>query len=93
MELSDDILNRLRDYAANLMSVTDIAVLLDLDPDELREAISDKYHPAYKFYRRGKAETIFAIRELEIELAKTASPAAISNIGHYLTDMQADEQE
>lgn len=83
--------DRIKELAAMLTPVSDIAVLMDVDERRLREIISDKSHPVSIAYRKGKAERASQIRQNELELAEAGSPLAVQLIGTYLRDMDSDE--
>ena len=74
-----------------LTSVSDIAVLMDIDERRFRDILSDKSHPASLAYLKGKAERALQIRQNELELAEAGSPLAVQLIGSYLHDMDSDE--
>jgi hypothetical protein len=79
-------------YSSCLLSIEDIALLIDVDESELREKIiSDKQLPESRAYRLGIAETRYAIRKHEVNLAKEGSPVALSNIKDYLLEQFQSE--
>ncbi len=81
----------IRDCASNLMKISDIAALIDVDTDELRLEISNPQSEISRIYRRAKAQTIFDMRKAEIELARAGSPLAVQLVGHYVNDMEDEE--
>lgn len=83
--------DKLKEYAADLLPVSTIAILLDVEDFELLEAISDKSTETSKVYHRAKSETIAAIRKQEVELAKAGSPLAIENVGNYIIEQTNSE--
>lgn len=91
MELIKQELEKLQECAGLLMNINDIAVLMDIDEDELREDINNKFSPASKAYRKGKAQFIFEIRKQEIDLAKLGSPQAVEQMHKYLIDQKIQE--
>jgi hypothetical protein len=86
-------LEKIGEYAALLLNISDIAVLLELDEDELREEIWQKHTEISKTYRRAKAEIILEIRQEEIALAKLGSPGAMDIIQKYIVDQKIQEHE
>lgn len=91
MIYSTETVEKIQDCASNLMTITDIAALLMLDEDELREQVLNKNSEISKIYRQAKAETIFTIRKQEIILAKASSPLGIEMCAGYINDMEDDE--
>lgn len=91
MELTSTQIDRIKELASMLTTVSDIAVLMDIDERRFRDILSDKSHPASLAYRKGKAERALQIRQNELELAEAGSPLAVQLIGSYLRDMDSDE--
>ena len=84
-------LTQIKEYAACLTPITDIAVLMGLDIRQFREDIRDVSSAASLAYRRGKAETALAIRKNEITLADAGSPLAVQLMNSYLQNMETEE--
>ena len=91
MEYTADDLKKVEEYAGLLMTITDIATLLDFDEDELRDAIANKLSGISIVYRKAKIQTILELRSQEIELAKLGSPVAIELIQKYMIDQKLSE--
>lgn len=91
MEYSPEQIKQIEEYAGYLMTITDIAALLEVDSDSLKSDISNKNTEASKAYRRGKANTMLLLRKQELELAKVGSPLAVQLTAGYLLDMNDDE--
>jgi hypothetical protein len=77
---------QIREYAALLMSIPDIAALIGIEPDSLTTIIADRTNPLSKAYYLGKAQTIYNIRKQEIELAKNGSPTAVEQAAAYILE-------
>ena len=84
-------IEKLSEYAACLLPVPEIAILLDIEEFYLLEAIRDKANPVSKAYFRAKAETLATIRKQEVELAKAGSPLALENVANYIIEQNASE--
>lgn len=84
-------LAQIEELASNLMPIDAIAILTDLDEDQLQREILNKRSPASKAYRLGKAKTMLEIQKQEINLAKLASPAAVESAVRYITEMETKE--
>lgn len=82
---------KIKELAGYLIPIDMIAVLLNVNEDLLREAISDKSSPVSKAYYLGQAETMMEIRKQEIELAKAGSPLAVQNVGDYIIEQKSSE--
>ena len=85
------IIERIEQLATELTPLAEIAVLVDIDLDILRQEFSRKDSPARLAYFRGKATTANALRKIELEFAKIGSPVAVQQTGEYLRDMTLDE--
>jgi len=88
---NEEIIAKVEEFAANLMTIEDIAILCGIDEDSLRSDISNKKSRYSIAYRRGKATTTFEIHKQEIQLAKLASPAAVENANKFLQEMTLNE--
>lgn len=86
-------IEKIIEYAGLLLSITDIAVLLDVDEDELRDDISIKNSDVSKAYRKAKTERILELRNDEIQLAKLGSPGAMEIVQKYIIDQKISENE
>lgn len=84
-------LEKLKEYASNLLPINIIAVLLDINEYEFRDMIADIRSEVSKIYYRSQAETIAAIRKQEIELAKSGSPLSIENVESYIIEQKLSE--
>ena len=73
-----------------LDSVSDMAVLLDVDVDALRLEIRNRNTPCLA-YHYAKADTALKLRKQEIELANVGSPLAVQLTNSYLLNMDSDE--
>ena len=91
MEIDQEQLALIKEYAGCLMNISDIAVLLGLDEDKLREEIGNKHSPISKVYRKAKAEVVFELRKQEIEMAKLGSPQAVELTQRYIIDQKIQE--
>lgn len=87
MNLSKEQLEKLTDYGKALTSLTDVAVLMGLDEDELREECSSKSSPVRRAYEMGRAQTEYDIRSTEINMAASGSPLAIQHVKGYINDL------
>lgn len=91
MNYSESDLEKISEYAGLLLNIPEIAVLLDFDEDELRDAISLKTHGISIAYRKSKTQTILEMRQEEIQLAKLGSPGAMDIIQKYIIDQKIQE--
>lgn len=83
-------IERIEDLASIYMTISDMALLLDLDEAKLRIDINGRTEVA-KVYRRGKAKSKEKLLRQEMELAQTGSPEALENTRKNLLDMEDDE--
>lgn len=88
---TEEQLAKIEELASNLMPIDAIAILTDIDEDQLKQDIANKKSSAGKAYRLGKAKTMLEIQKQEINLAKLASPAAVESATRYITEMETKE--
>lgn len=82
-------IDQLENMANALMSLPDIAVLLELDEDMLNLAIRDGENILAKVYRRGKASRVLSMHMKDIEQAEHGESSETLNM--YLQQMNAAE--
>ena len=91
MEVSEEILNQVKEYAGLFFTVDEIAILLDIDVVRFRREIRGKTSPLAKAYLKGKLESMAEIRKLTVEFAKKGSPQAEGFVREYLEKMDGSE--
>ena len=88
---SEKELQQIEKFASIYLKISDIAVILDIPADVLREDIADRTSEVSKAYRRGKAGSKVKLHSQEMMLAQVGSPLAIENAHRNLLDMEDDE--
>lgn len=73
-----------------LTPIADIAVLMDVDETDLRDAIEDPNQEISKVFRRIRAQTTLEMRERNIENMEAGSPSATERVAEYLKQAQLD---
>lgn len=91
MIYSDSVLADVERFASLYMKVSDIAVMLDIPADVLRDDIRDRSTDVSKAYRRGKAASKVRVHEQVMTLSFVGSPLALDNAHKNLLDMEDDE--
>ena len=91
MQYSPEQLQQIKFYASIYLPITDIAVILEITPESLREDIHDSSNPAFQAYRKGKALSKVQLHQQEMTLAKVGSPLALQNARDNLLAMEDDE--
>lgn len=91
MTYTDEQLDMIEQFASIYLPITDIAVILEVTPEQLREDIHDSANPAFQRYRRGKALSKVQLHQQEMTLAKVGSPLALQNARDNLLAMEDDE--
>lgn len=80
MDLNNEQLLQLEEFAAALMSINEIAILLDIPPVARTQfkvlCNSDQESPLYDAFHKGRLTTKLELRRNIIKLAKAGSPAA-----------------
>ena len=90
-EYSEEVLTQIEQYASIFLPITDMAVILDIPAEKLREDISNKKSEVAKRYLRGKATSKVKLHNQEMMLAYVGSPLALENAQRNLMDMEDDE--
>lgn len=78
-------------YASIYMPISDIALLLDVPADILRDEVRNRDTEVSKAYYRGKVASKVKLHHQEMLLAQVGSPLAIENAHRNLLDMEDDE--
>lgn len=91
MNYSQEELQQIEKFASIYLPITDIAELLDIPAEMLRDDISDRATPVSKAYRRGKAASKVKLHAQEMQLAQVGSPQALINARENLLEMEDDE--
>ena len=88
---TEEQLNQVEKLAAIYMRISDIALIIEVEENELRQDIADETSEVSRRYRRGKATTKVKLHQQEITLAEVGSPLALENARRNLLDMEDDE--
>ena len=91
LELSEETLTQIEQYASIYLKISDMAVILDIPAEQLRSAIADRTTEVSKRYHRGKATSKIKLLHQEMQLAYIGSPLALDNTSRNLMDMEDDE--
>lgn len=91
MNYSDEMLTQVERFASLYLKISDMAVILGVPSDVLRDDIRDRATPVSQAYRRGKADSKVKIHEQVMTLSFVGSPLALDNAAKNLLDMEDDE--
>ncbi len=95
MKLNDEQIEQLQEYAAALMHITEIAILLDIEPDKRTlfemKCKQDVASPLYKAFNKGRLTTKLDLRRNIIKLAKAGSPAAEPLAIKFINEQMIDK--
>ena len=91
MKYSQDLLAQIENLASIYIPISDMAVILDIPADVLRDDVADRTSEASKAYRRGKIGSKVKLHRQEMTLAMKGSPQALANARENLLDMEDDE--
>ncbi len=91
MNYSQDCLTQIENMASLYLPISDMAVILDIPADVLRDDIACKSSEVSKAYRRGKIASKIKLHKQEMTLAMIGSPQALANARENLIDMEEDE--
>lgn len=91
MDYRDEQLEKVEQLASIYMTITDIALIIEVEPEQLRADIANETSEVSRRYRRGKAISKVQLRDQEMKLAKMGSPLSLDKIKDNLLDMEDDE--
>lgn len=91
MTYAPEILEQIEKFASIYLPISEMAVILDLRAEQLREDIADRTSPVSKAYHKGKASSKVKLLAQEMQLAQVGSPLALENTHRNLLDMEDDE--
>lgn len=91
MKYSEEILKNIEEWAEIYLPISDMAVILNIPPEVLRDDIRNRNSDVYKAYHRGKVMSKVKLRAQEMKLASIGSPLALENTRKNLLDMEDDE--
>ena len=86
-----EILKQVEQFASIYLKISDMAVILDIPAERLREDIANRSTEVSKCYHRGKAASKVKLLHQEMQLAYVGSPLALENAQKNLMDMEDDE--
>ena len=90
-EYSEEVLAQIEQYASIYLKISDMAVILDIPAEKLRQDIANHKTEVAKRYLRGKATSKVKLHNQEMLLAYVGSPLALENAQRNLMDMEDDE--
>jgi hypothetical protein len=88
---SPEILKQVEQFASIYLKISDMAVILDIPAEQLREDIANRTTEVSKSYHRGKAASKVKLLHQEMQLAYIGSPLALETTQKNLMDMEDDE--
>ena len=91
IEFSEAQLEQVEKLSSIYMKISDIALIIEVEPEQLRAEISNESTEVSRRYRRGKATSKAELLAQEMQLAKVGSPLALQNAHNNLLDMEDDE--
>ena len=91
MTFTEEQLQLVEKYASIYLPITDMAVLMDIRPDLLRDEIRNKNSEVSRAYHKGKAASRVKLHLQEMQMAQVGSPVGVENARHNLLDMEDDE--
>lgn len=91
MDYTKEQLDNIEKCATVYLPITDIALIIEVDPNELRADIASEGSEARRKYLRGKAISKLQLHQQEMQLAKVGSPLALQTANNNLMDMEDDE--
>lgn len=91
MTFTKEHLEDIEKWASIYLPVSDMAILMGVPADMLRDEIRNRNTDASIAYHKGKAASRVKLHHQEMLLAQVGSPLAIENAHRNLLDMEDDE--
>ena len=91
MKFTQEQLEQINKWASIYLPISDMALMLDVPAEMLRDEIRNKHTEVSLAYYRGKAASRVKLHQQEMLLAQVGSPLAIENAHRNLLDMEDDE--
>ena len=91
MTLSKEDLENIEKWASIYLPISDMAILMSIPAELLRDEIRNRNTDASIAYHKGKAASRVKLHHQEMLLAQVGSPVAIENAHRNLLDMEDDE--
>ena len=91
MTYTEEQLKQIEQFASIYLKISDMAVILGVPAEILREDIANRATEVSQRYLRGKATSKIKLLHQEMMLAQVGSPLAIDNVHRNLLDMEDDE--
>lgn len=91
MELTDEQLALVEEYASAFLTFREIAVLIGVNVYQFCELMNDKDSPAFYRYFVGKTRAKYEIRKNIVDMAKKGSPQAEDLSQALIHDSEFDE--
>ena len=91
MTFSKEQLEQIEKWASIYLPISEMAILLSIPAEMLRDEIRNRNSEVSLVYHRGKASSRVKLHHQEMLLAQVGSPLAIENAHRNLLDMEDDE--
>lgn len=88
MDFSIEELKRIEELAMDLMSPSEIGVLLGYDQKGFEDEVRSNGTQAYEIYRRGAVTTLHQVRRTLLDAAAAGSPFAIQKVCDFALTIQ-----
>lgn len=90
MSLTTEQLSAIEEYAYNLVPIPVMAVMLEVEPLGLREAIADTASAAHRAYYKGYGRMLLETRQSIIRSAHNGSNPAQMALLQFLREFESD---
>jgi hypothetical protein len=76
MQQNESFITDIETYASLMFTKEEIAVILEVDPGELKSLLQDRESPSFKAFRRGRLKREAEVRKGIFDLAQNGSSPA-----------------
>lgn len=93
MNFDCDFLDKVHGLGEALSTIEEMAILLDVDEEELRDEISCSDSQVRRAYLKGIISTKVRLRKNELDLAAAGSPAAVQMALDYVLKVEENMRQ
>jgi len=90
-ELSEDQLSELEAMAKLMLSISDIAIILEVDEHAFRQVMEDKQADPWKRFQSGRMKSIAEVRKSIFDLAANGSSPAQTEAMKLIRDAMMED--
>lgn len=91
IDLNESFITEVETYASLMFTKEEIAVILEVDPAELKTILEDQDNPIFKAFQRGRLKREAEVRKGIFDLAQNGSSPAQTFAMKLIENAKADD--